>query len=142
MKNITQIVGALVLTVLAVVIGISIENKISPDVKPIGSVAIANEYKATTTSSLTANVALAAAGRFQLQVGESTVGSVVVASTTASIITFKNATSTADVASTTVFTLPASLPAGTYTFDITGFPRGLAVDLPASFFGNYIITFR
>ena len=70
-------------------------------------------------------------------------GSVVVASSSATTITLRNATSSTDSASTTVLTMPADATVGTYTFDVGDlFPRGMALEVPSGFNGEYIITWR
>jgi len=102
---------------------------------PLGSVAISGEYHATTT------VATSAGTHWLARTGSCTLGSVVVASSSATTLTLMNATSTTDIASTTITTLKAGISEGTYTYD-TICTRGLVVETPADFNGSYTVTFR
>ena len=106
----------------------------------LGSVAVSNEYFATTTDSTSV-------GTHSLIRGSvTTLGSVVVASSSASALTVNavkiwNATSTTDSASTTITTIRPATAEGTYTFDVVA-PRGLIIQTPTGFNGSYVITWR
>jgi hypothetical protein len=128
------IVGA-VLTLLAL-FGINVGQQ------TLSGVSVGSEYNATTTRAMTGGVALAApAFRTIVSDSRATLGSVVIASTTAATIRLWNATSTTDSASTSIASFPASVAAGTYTFDSIA-DRGLIVELGTGFAGDYIITSR
>lgn len=110
----------------------------------VGSVARTGEYKATSTASWTAGVHKMLQSSYGTQ--NAVLGSVVVASSAPAIankwVKLWNATTTAtDLASSTITRFPPNLAAGTYTFDIS-LNRGLVVDLPAAFQGDWVITFR
>ena len=112
-----------------------------------GSVVQGGEYKATTTSTMGAskhqvigliNTSPAIA---QSSTTLQTLGSVIVASSSAASMTIWNATSTTDVSSTTIAVFKASVGEGTYTFDVA-LTRGLIIALPAGSNGAYTITYR
>lgn len=100
----------------------------------LGSVNQSNEYHATTTSAI-------ADGHWVLQTGQSVLGSVVVASSSATTFKVWNATSTTDIASSSPVQFGASPADGTYTFDIV-MSRGVVIELPANFDGSYTVTYR
>lgn len=101
----------------------------------LGSVMPGGEMVATTTVGMGSVHNVVAGNRVAV------IGSVIVASSSATSFTIWNATSTTDTASTTIATLKASVAEGTYTFD-SELPRGLVVQTPSGFNGNYTITFR
>jgi len=104
----------------------------------LGSTISGQEYQATTTISTSAGT------HWQARVaanGGCSLGSVVVASSSNTVLRIWNATSTTDIASTTIVTFDSDVLEGTYTFDISC-SRGLVVDTPASFDGVYTVTFR
>lgn len=108
----------------------------------LGSVMPRGEYLATTTvgmlavhNPVTANLS----GNSGLLT--STLGSIIVASSSATTFTVWNATSTTDTASTSLVTLKASVGEGTYIFDAE-LTRGLVVVKPTGFNGDYVITYR
>jgi len=98
----------------------------------IGSVTQGNEYKYASSTGALAR---------QLSARPATLGSVVVVKATAQAFVIWDATSTTDIASTTIVTLPASIAAGTYTFDLQT-KRGLKIVPATSFAGEYITTYR
>lgn len=113
-----------------------------------GSVSLANEYQATSTfarlGGTSSNYAPAAATtqiHMIVGTGSNILGSIIVASSSATRIDIWNATSTTDVASTSLAHIVASPANGTYTFDSIA-PRGLIVDMPTGFNGAYYITYR
>jgi hypothetical protein len=99
----------------------------------IGSVGRTSEYKATTTVSM--------AAMQLIQTGESVLGSVIIASSSAITMRIWNATSTTDSASTTVAIFKAAAGENTYTFD-TVLTRGLVIAPASGFNGAYTITYR
>lgn len=100
------------------------------------SVVQGGEYTSTTTATM---------GNNKLQnimTVQGTLGSIVIASTTSlGSITLFDATSTTDVASTSIITFPPSTPAGTYTLD-RSLQRGLGILISSGFNGGYTITYR
>lgn len=104
-----------------------------------GSVVQGSEYLATTTVATSAGTHWLAKGI--ANGGICVFGSIIVASSSATTLTLWNATSTTDIASTTITVLKAGIGEGTYTYDITC-SRGLVVDTPVGFNGSYTITYR
>ena len=113
-----------------------------PDIS-LGSVMPAGEYMATTTTGMksSGHVSVVADVSGNSNLLPSTLGSIIVASSSATSFTIWNATSTTDVSSTTVAVIKASVAEGTYTFD-TELTRGLIVVKPAGFNGSYVVTYR
>lgn len=111
----------------------------------VGSVNIANEYHATTTVLITGTTYKGAQTRHLIQTGITTLGSVVIASTTQNVMAIYNATSSEAVVDgtygTLITTFPAGAPQGTYTFDIV-LGDGLVLDLASGFGGDFVVTFR
>lgn len=112
----------------------------------LGSVAIGNEYQATSTSNMgTGHIVIGlkdpTAVGAESTVPLSVLGSVIVASSSAVAVTLWDATSTTDTASTTIGTIKASVTEGVYTFD-SAIKRGLIVNLPTGDAGSYVITYR
>lgn len=105
-----------------------------------GSVITGQAYNSTTSISTSAGSFWQA--RSTSNVGGCELGSVIIASSTAAS-TFRlwDATSTTDVASTSIVVFPTSAVAGTYTFDIVC-KRGLIIDTPTGFNGVYVVTWR
>lgn len=91
-------------------------------------------YTATTTSAI-------AEGHIQIKSGYGMLGSIVVASSSATTFKVWNATSTTDVASTSITNFVASPANGTYTYDVN-LSRGIIVELPTGFNGAYTITYK
>ena len=106
---------------------------------PVGSVFSGHEYTSTTTQSTSAAtdyVAKSLTGG-----GTCSLGSVVVASTSATTLTIMNATSSTDTASTTLAIFKPSVGEGTYTFDVTC-SRGIVIETPTGFDGVYTVTYK
>lgn len=103
-----------------------------------GSVQVGNSYNSTTTDSI-------AQGVYQIKdtINSSfcVLGSVVIASSSATSFEIRNATSTTDVSSTTIATFEADAGEGTYTFD-TACTRGIGIVVPSGFNGVFTTTFR
>lgn len=102
-----------------------------------GSVSVTDEYFATSTTATVAGKHLKTTGG----TGLCALGSVVVASSSATTFTLWNATSTTDISSTTIATFVADLPEGTYTLDVNC-NRGLVLDTPVGFNGYFVTTYR
>lgn len=130
MKNILL---SLFIATTLVLFAVALRPKaINQSIDPLGGAVEINE--ATTTSAI-------AIGFSQLKSSSAVVGSVVVASTSATTLTLWNATSTTDTASSTITTLKASVGEGTYTLNSSA-PRGLIIELPTGFNGDYVVTWR
>lgn len=127
------ITAALIVTAGLCVLSLAIYNT---ERQSFGSVAVSNEYRATTSIASSAGTHYLAS-----TLPNCTLGSIVVASTSETLFRIWDATSTTDVASTTLLTMDNSPAAGTYTFDLTC-KRGIVVDTPASFTGVYVVTYR
>lgn len=135
LKEILPFVVAVVLLLAAILGYVSFIPQVAS-----GSVITGQAYNSTTSISTSAGSFWQA--RSTSNVGGCELGSVVIASTTATAgITLKNATSTTDVSSTTIVAFPANAAAGTYTFDIAC-PRGLIVETPTGFSGQFVVTYR
>lgn len=104
-----------------------------------GSVSQGSEYNSTTTISTSAGTHWLAKSTTYSSV--CVLGSIIVASSSGTSLTLWNATSTTDIASTTITTLKASVGEGTYTYDITC-SRGIIVETPSNFNGSYTVTYR
>lgn len=133
MKNI-YIIGIIVIAVVSLFLFLR-----SPAEEPLSSVAVSGEYLATTTSQM--GTPLGAVTKRQLRTGPSTLGSIVIASTTAHSFRVYNATSTTDVSSSTLVNFVADVAAGTYTFDVQ-VNRGIIIEMPSGFNGEYVVTWR
>ena len=107
-----------------------------PKIRGVGQ---GSEYNSTTTRSTSAGT------HWQAKVaslGGCSLASVVIASSTNSTgFQLRDATSTTDVASTTIVQFKPSTVEGTYTFDLVC-TRGLVVVTPTGFQGEYVITWR
>jgi len=92
-----------------------------------------SSYSATTTDSTYAN------SRRMIKTSSGVLHTVVVGLTSATAVELRDATSTTDIASTTLVKFGASPATGTYLLDVA-FSRGLSVVTTGSFTGNYTIT--
>lgn len=121
------------------------QGKIDPS---LGSVAVSAEYIATSTGQMEGGCGISDKDKL-IQYFAShpvTLAQVTVVSTTDSIVKIKNATTTLATgfytnSSSTVATLPANLPQGTYTFDAI-LDKGLVLDFETGHCGDYIFTYR
>lgn len=114
----------------------------------LASVAVSSEYQATTTaaSTLYGNGITTDA---VIKTGYGTLGSVVITGANTGIVNVYDATTTdvnkrtGNVATSTILiaSLPASLVAGTYTFDVA-FRTGLLIDLVSGSMPTSTITYR
>jgi cellobiose-specific phosphotransferase system component IIC len=94
-----------------------------------------SSFTGTTTNSTYAN---------SIRMIKTTPGllhNVVVGGTSATIVEFRDATSTTDIASTSIHVFAASPSTNTYTFD-RAFSRGLGVIFTGSFTGNYTVNYK
>jgi hypothetical protein len=112
------IIGGLVIVIVSI---LSLNLKVTTDVSPaLGSVARSGEYQSTTTS-----LGRFSTGPISLCSTPGTLGSVIVTGAAAGPIYFYNATTSsvllrhASLSTSTLIlaTLPASIAAGTYTYD-------------------------
>ncbi len=103
----------------------------------LGGVAQGNTYSYATTTGSFAN-----ASSTMLRVGAGEIGSVVIGVTSATTFVLRDATSTTDIASTTILSLAASPAIGSSMLLDLSFTRGLFIEFPASFVGRYTITYR
>lgn len=122
-------IGLGAIVVLAVLVLLMI--RVSP---VLGSVQDGSEYSYGTTTA-------AGLKSFKQATPACTLGSIVIASSSATAFTVKNASSTTDVSSTTIASFEANAAEGTYTFDVSC-ARGVAVDAPTGFNGYVITTYR
>jgi hypothetical protein len=106
----------------------------------VGSVAVGNEYHATTTYN-GSGVPTFATSQLLISNTSGTLGSVVITGAVAGAMIIKDATSTTDLSAKIVATFPASAAAGTYTFDTVLF-RGLLVTTSAGLVPTTTITYR
>jgi hypothetical protein len=96
-------------------------------VRPLGSVAVASEYNASSTKDHVGNTI---ADLDVLVEGQGTLGSVVITGANAGTFVLYDATSTmtnTEWATTTLATFPTNAATGTYTFDVI-FQKGLLLD--------------
>jgi len=138
-KSIIVSIIALIL-VVGTVTAISLNSDELKDLigeEGLGGVTVGNEYNATSTDGMSG------IDDTGLIIGKpAALGSIVVlASSTAGTVTFWNATSTTDTASTTIFTVPTNMPENTYIFDLIT-PRGLSIRPSSDFNGNFVFTYR
>ena len=138
METYLKWLGAAVIVGIVFVVGMQFSEENS-----LGSNVTGSEYNATSTyTQTTRNMS-----QIRTSTGAGcTLGSVIVASSSASALTINplkvwNATSTTDSASTTLVTLRSAAAEGTYTFDVSC-PRGLIIETPANFNGEYVVTWR
>lgn len=102
----------------------------------VAGVDVGSEYIATTTKNMALNHNLVVSN------SQLTLGSIVVASSSTTTLNIWDATSTTDVSSSTVLTLVGTdIAEGVFPLDIT-LNRGLVVEIPIGFSGEYLITFR
>lgn len=112
-----------------------------------GSVTQGNEYVATSTADSTIYGAFT--GDQLLKTGHGSLGSVVITGANTGIVNFYNATTssvldrTGNKATSSILmvSMPASLVAGTYTFDVA-FTDGLLVELESGLMPTTTVTFR
>ena len=132
MKIKQAVIGILVAIIAALGGGYYVSN-------PVGSIQDGQAYNATTTYNLGGAPTFGVAQVLKTSGG--TFGSVVITGAVAGAMKFYDATSTTDVASTTIATFPASAAAGTYTLD-SAFNRGLIMGTVTGLTPTTTITWR
>lgn len=113
-----------------------------------GSVSVSNEYVATSTASGTVYGATITGDKL-IKTGYGVLGSVIITGAGTGIWNIYNATTsnvlarTGSVATSTILlaSFPASVAAGTYTFDVT-YTTGLLVELESGVMSTSTITYR
>jgi len=113
----------------------------------LGSVSVTSEYLATSTAASSVYGAWTT-GRL-VKAGKGTFGSIVVTGANTGVINVYNATTTSvrlratSKATSTILiaSIPASMAAGTYTFDVT-FSDGLYFDLVSGIMPTTTVTYR
>lgn len=123
-----------IITILLAIVAIlgGVNYAVSPK---LGSISDGGAYNSTTTPTIGANVRM-------IKTGQGILGSVVIGVTSATTFELRNATSTTDIASTTIVSIAASPAIGsTMTVDAS-FDRGLGIVFPDSFTGRYTITYK
>lgn len=114
---------------------------------PVGSVAVTNEYFATSTGATASLVGIT--GDATLRTGVGALGSVVITGANTGYFSLIDATTT-DVtkrtgnkatSTITVATFPINAAAGTYTFDVA-FKAGLMIELDNGIMPTTTVTFR
>ena len=141
--NKTLLYGAIVLAILALMYLL-----VTPVYRTEASVSVTNEYNATTTAVSNMYGATVSSSRM-IKPGYGSLGSVIITGATAGIFNLYDAT-TSDVTKRTnnlatstllIASFPASVAAGTYTFDVV-FVNGLFVDIQSATVATSTITFR
>lgn len=122
MNKLFQTIGIAIIILLS--LGIYL-NTLTEQQFPLGSIQDGQAYNSTTTYTPT-GVAMPT-GFNQLKSLAGTLGSINVEGANTGRFILWNATSTTDVSSTTILTIPASIATGTYVYDLT-FPRGLILE--------------
>ena len=113
-----------------------------------GSVNVTAEYTATSTAANAVYGATITSSRV-IRTGQGTLGSVVITGANTGVVNFYNATTsnvnlrTGNTPTSTILlaNLPASMVAGTYTFDVV-FTAGLYVDLISGAMPTSTVTYR
>lgn len=124
-----------VMIVVIVWFGVSVfSEKTVPQAQPVlGGYDMA--YNSTTTPSISGAMLM-------VKTGQGLLHTVVIGVTSATTFELRNATSTTDVASTTLLSMAASPVIGSDMILDVAFDRGLAIVFPASFTGRYTITYK
>lgn len=134
-EKVLKVFTALCGVYLLFLVSFAVFQQVKPAQPVVGSVAIGSEYHATTTLSGTA------AGDYVVTTRPTTLGSIVIASSSASTFTVINYDGVSTTVSSTIATMKASAAENTYTFD-TFLPAGLTIRLPSGFTGQFITTYR
>lgn len=98
-----------------------------------GSFADSYNFKSITSSNASSTAP------FVIRGGSGVIGKVIIASSTAS--TFGVYEGTATSTGTLITTFVASAPEGEYTFDVAS-NQGFSLDLPATFDGSVVVTYK
>lgn len=125
------------LTLIALVIGLVLGSYYYAQVA-LGSVESGSEYNAN-------NITSTDVGSSSVKTIAGTLGSIVVSSSSVSVVNIYQVSSstapTATSSNTLLFSFPAGVDEGTYTYDV-GFGGGLLIDVLPGFNGNYVMTYR
>jgi len=97
--------------------------------------AATNKYNTASTTTFTSSKI------FQLKTGYFILSSITIASSSATAFKVKNATSSTDIASTTIASFPAAADEMTYDFGLSA-SRGLIIESTSGFNGNVIINYQ
>lgn len=133
----------------ALLVGIFIGLFLTYGEKVEGSVTVGNEYYATSTASVSMFGSQTNLTNRVLKTGYGSLGSVIITGANTGIINIYNATTTditkrtgqTSTSSILIASIPASAPAGTYTFDAV-FTTGLMIDLWSGTAPTSTITYR
>jgi len=130
--------------VMLLVVGlvIFIINNQKQEEEDLGNFAGVDSYNSTSTEPMTVGMNLLLKTGYQTSAVN--LGTVTIASTspaTEGYVKLWSATSTSDSASSTLVRLPSDLAAGSYDFHIFMI-RGLAIELPTGFEGDWVITYK
>lgn len=144
MSKISNLIVGLAFLIVVVWVG----SGLTRSETALSSVSITDEYLATSTAASTIYGATIT-GDSIIKTGRGTLGSVVVLGANTGILNFYDATTTnvdartGNKATSTILvaSLPASLAAGTYTFDVE-FSDGLFMDLVSGNAPTTTITYR
>lgn len=131
MKSLLVVLACVVASVAASVLVLQYAPKAT-----LGSVQTGSEYGYGTTTAAGNQVFRTTANGTGC-----TLGSIIIASSSATGFTVWNATSTTDVGSTTIATFGPADDEGTYTFD-AACSRGISIIAPTGFNGFVITTHR
>lgn len=145
--NLIGKIGSGIGILIVVILGVYIGNGLGDGTVSVGSVAVSNEYMATTTAGNTLYGGFT--GDLVIRTGQGALGSVIITGANTGIVNFYNATTsnvldrTGQKASSTILmaSIPASAAAGTYTFDAQ-FTDGLLLELETGIMPTTTVTFR
>jgi hypothetical protein len=135
MTNLEKTLIAIIALIVIVGVGIKFTSDETP-AAPLGNISPNEAMQGTSTyptSSFLASTIISNSG--------GTLGSLIIASTTNATFEMWDATSTTDIASTSIAKFPASVAAGAYPYNRI-LTRGLIVHMQAGFAGSYTITSR
>lgn len=102
----------------------------------LGNADVAAYSNATTTGSFSAATIV------MLKTGQGVLGNIVIGTTSATTFELRDATSTTDIASTTLLSLAASPAIGSSMSPQVVFTRGLSIVFPPSFVGRYTVSYE
>lgn len=139
-----KIIGVMVIGLI--LIGVYFFGVNNREPNSLGSISSSGDAYTSTTTDTTWNTTTFPTGLKIIKTSSGILGSVVVSgATTATVLTFYDATTTgahANHATTTIAKINTSTVAGTYTFDVA-FGRGLVVEFPSALgAASSTITFK
>ena len=142
MRNIKEISIASIIGIFIIVAGLFTYDLIKPEDQTedqinVGSVVDQGTY---TYRNITSSNASSTAPVIINKIS-GTFGSIIVASSSGSTLDIYDSSSATSSNATLIVSLPTSAIEQVYTFDVA-VKRGLVLDVPASFNGNYTVTFR